>query len=96
MSKTFPQRLRAVAQKGNLRTADLARWFEKPHATVREWVKNGRAPSGGPVDVQHIHNMLDRLELLLIQKRGLPVPRLSPQKRIEHLQDMRHGGGEWR
>lgn len=85
MKAPFNERLRVVQKKGNLRVADLARWFEKPHATVSEWVKNGRQPTAAPGDLEFINNSLGRLEDLIAQKRGFPVPRLSPQQRIAHL-----------
>ena len=74
---------------GNLRIADLARWFDRPHATVSTWVKEGRQPSGGPTDVEHFHALLNLLEQLISKKKGFPVPRLSPARRIEHVSGIR-------
>lgn len=89
MSKPFQRRLQAVLRGGNLRVADLARWFDRPHATVRGWVELGVEPGGGPIDIEHAFALLGLLEALIQKKVGLPVPRLSPQKRIEHLTQIR-------
>jgi hypothetical protein len=89
VSKTFQSRLFICLARGNLRTADLARWFDRSHATVRGWIDDGRKPVGGPGDVDHVHALLDLLETLIRQGRGFPVPRLSPSARIKYLQDIR-------
>lgn len=82
---TFQKRLHNVLQRGNLRTADLARWFDRPHATVSEWIKNGREPTGGPKDVEQIFDRLERLEHLIEHTQKFPLPRLSPSQRIQYL-----------
>jgi len=87
--KEFQKRLKVVLRKGNLRVADLSRWFDRPHATVAGWVKDGHDPGGGPADIEHAQSMLGLLEGLLEKRTGLPVPRLSPQKRIAHLTSLR-------
>lgn len=86
---TFQMRLKACQQDGNLMIADLARWFDRPHATVRSWINDGRAPGGGPVDREHAERLLALLELLIRQRHGFPVPRLTPRARIEHLREIR-------
>lgn len=88
-ARTFQTRLRALQRAGNLTVSDLARWFNRPHATVRTWVENGISPGGGPIDKEHAASLLGLLETLVKQKRGFPIPRLSPQKRIEHLMHIR-------
>ena len=85
----FGERLKAVLRDGNLRVADLARWFDAPHPTVRGWVVDGWDPGGGPLDRAFIYRMLEALELRVAQKRGFPLPRMSPGKRIEHLKTIR-------
>ena len=85
MKAPFSERLRVVQKRGNLRVADLARWFEKPHATVSEWAKNGRQPTAAPGDLAFIEESLTKLENLVAQKRGFPVPRMSPSQRIAHM-----------
>lgn len=85
----FGTRLRKVSAAGNLTIADLARWLDRPHATVSVWYKNGREPRGGPQDKEHAHAMLGVLEALVKQRKGFPVPRMSPVKRIEYLRGVR-------
>lgn len=86
---TFQQRLKKVMAGGNLRVADLARWFERPHATVRSWVNDGYQPAGGPMDRDNILRQLSALELLVAKKYRFPVPRLSPKERIEYMGTIR-------
>ena len=86
--KTFQQRLIAARAAGNLKTSDLARWFDRPYPTLRGWL-NGMEPGGGPIDAAHAKAMLSLLEALIKKKAGLPVPRLSPKARIEHLAHIR-------
>jgi hypothetical protein len=87
--KTFQQRLRACERGGNLTVADLARWFDRPYPTVRSWMTDGIEPGGGPIDKEHAESMLALLETLIKQKRGFPVPRMSPHARIAHLEYVR-------
>ena len=91
---TFQARLRHIMQVGNLRVADLARWFGRPHATVRGWVEQGIEPGGGPLDIKHIHALLDLLEAAAKPKRNgpklLPVPiGYGPKDRKTYLSDLR-------
>ncbi len=86
--KSFQKRLKACQRDGNLRLSDLARWFDRPYQTVRSWL-GGSEPGGGPMDIQHAKALLGLLEELIRKKRGFPIPRLSPQKRIEHLASIR-------
>ena len=86
---SFQNRLVAAQRGGNLTVADLARWFDRPHATVRTWVQDGIEPGGGPIDIKHTQELLGLLEALIKRKKGFPVPRLSPQKRIAHIRQIR-------
>lgn len=86
---TFGKRLKAVLRNGNLRVADLARWFDAPHPTVHGWLVDGWNPGGGPMDRAYIHRMLGVLESRIKQKRGFPLPRMSPGQRIARLAEMR-------
>lgn len=91
MSLTFSERLQSVLRRGNLRVADAARLFARPHPTVNGWIKRKLNPSGGPKDVDDAYDMLGRLEGFL-QRRGklLPVPTgLSPTDRIRHVRRLR-------
>ncbi len=88
---TFQKRLIAVMRDGNLRVADLARWFERPHSTVRSWVQDGYEPSGGPIDRNMVFIQLGFLEKEVRRSKLFPVPRLSPTKRIAYLNEIRQG-----
>lgn len=84
MTRTFAQRLKACQRGGNLTVADLARWFERSYQTVRSWC-GGCEPSGGPIDKQHVADLLKLLEGKIKRKEGFPLPRLSPKERVKHL-----------
>ena len=87
---TFSQRLQVVLKKGNLRVADLARLFNRPHPTVNGWVKRGLNPGGGPADVDRAYETLTKLESYLQRSRLLPVPvGLSPVMRIMRVKKLR-------
>lgn len=59
---TFQARLKKVMREGNLRVADLARWFDRRHSTIRGWVIDGRTPAGTIIDVKEIIDLTARLE----------------------------------
>lgn len=86
---TIQRRLQTCMRRGNLRVSDLARWFERPHPTVRGWVLKGTRPNGGPHDIEHVAQLLALLETLIQKKRGFPLPRLSPRERKKHISDIR-------
>lgn len=86
---TFQQRLKKVMAGGNLRVADLARWFERPHSTVTSWVNDGYEPAGGPLDRDTVLLLLVKLERLVAGKKVFPVPRLGPRARIEYVGTIR-------
>jgi hypothetical protein len=86
---TFQARLRKCMDRGNLTVADLARWFDRPHPTMRSWVENGVEPAGGPLDAAMAQATLDKLEKMIAKNSKFPVPRLSPQKRIAYLKELR-------
>lgn len=81
-------RLKAIMRDGNLTIADLARWFKRPHPTVRGWVHGG-AVGGAALDKSEVFVMLERLENMLRKRKGLPIPRLSPASRIAYLEELR-------
>lgn len=90
MAMTFAERLRIVLKKGNLRVADAARIFDRPHPTVNGWVKRGLNPGGGPTDVDNSYIMLGKLESFLQRSKLLPVPpKLSPPQRIRYVKKLR-------
>jgi hypothetical protein len=43
----LPQRFKLCVSRGSLTLADLARWFERPHTTVRTWYVLNRIPNEG-------------------------------------------------
>ena len=86
---SFAHRLQAIMRDGNLTGADLARWFDRPDPTVRGWIKGSHVLGGAQLDVAYVEAQLNKLERLLKKKRGLPVPRMTPTKRIEHLQALK-------
>ena len=86
---SFALRLQALMRDGNLTGADLARWFDRPDATVRGWISGNHDVGGAPLDAAYIEAWLVKLEKLVKKKRRLPVPRMSPSKRIEYLQQLK-------
>ena len=86
----FSARLSACLEQGNLTVADLSRWFDRPHPTVRGWITNGFSPRGGPHDVEHTHTLLKALEILINKRRGLPLKRgISRAARITQIEGLR-------
>ena len=55
---TLQKRLKAIMRRRNMRVADLARWFDRPYTTVREWVLYGREPG----EDKHIAKRMAALE----------------------------------
>lgn len=86
---TVQSRLKWCMKHGNLRRSDLARWFIRPDSTMRGWVVDGKVPSGTEADVAYVSQWLWLLESKIKQKRGFPVPRMSPSERIKHLATVR-------
>lgn len=83
-------RLQDVLKKGNLRVADLARLFARPHPTVNGWVKRGLNPGGGALDVDDAYIMLEKLESYVQRSKMLPVPLgMPPDKRIRYVNKLR-------
>jgi hypothetical protein len=86
--RTFTERLVRCAKFGDLTPSDLARWFDRPRATVNTWL-NGRTPSGPSGRVAE-HD-LDLLEVMVRNKIGFPVPAtLSWRDRINHVRGQRN------
>jgi transposase-like protein len=78
----FQQRLRRCVERGNLTVSDLARWFDRPYATVRSWLAAGREPSGGPVTVRRAQSRLEALEQAV---RDRSLRDLSMRQRAQQL-----------
>ncbi len=88
---SFTDRLQGIMRDANLTGADLARWFDRHDTTVRGWISGAHDLSGPSLDVAFVLARLDKLEKLLKQKQGLPVPRMAPSRRIEHLRKLKGG-----
>jgi hypothetical protein len=87
-------RLQAVMRGGNLTLSDLSRWFERPYPTVRQWSLGNNQPRLAPLDdATDVENRLVALEKLIKANRKFPVPRLSPSKRIDYMDEIRRGAG---
>lgn len=59
---TFQGRLKRCMRRNDMRVADIARWFDRPYTTVREWVLHGRDPVGPAENVRHLERRLVLLE----------------------------------
>jgi hypothetical protein len=91
MKDSFASRLQSIMQAGNLTGADLARWFDRPDPTVRGWISGDHDLGGAQLDVAYVEAQLTKLEGLLKKDRGLPVPRLTPSKRIAYMRKLKNG-----
>lgn len=87
--KTFQQRLKACQRGGNLTVADLARWFDRPYATMRTWVQSGINPGGGPLDRENATELLVVLEQQIKRGKHFPLKRMPPKDRARHLAGVR-------
>lgn len=86
-SNGFQKRLLGAQRKANFTVADLARWFGRPHPTVRCWTQ-GTRPAGGPLDADRVEKGLARLEALA--KNGkLPLAWMRPKEKIKQLRLLR-------
>ena len=85
---TFNERLERVRTTGQLTTADLSIWFERPYSTVHAWLARGYEPWGAHADeATRLLKLLERA----IARRKFPMPyQLSPLERREHVQQVRH------
>lgn len=59
---TLQKRLNRLMKRRGWRVADLARALDRPYMTVREWVLNGRTPTGPYCDQKWIERAVTRLE----------------------------------
>lgn len=85
----FQERLRRCLDQGNLRIADLARWLERPNATVSTWVNKGRLPSGPAMEMAWLEARLKTLEKRIKTRDGFPVPRMSLSDRVAYIAKQR-------
>jgi hypothetical protein len=61
---TFQQRIKTCMRRHvpRLRVADIARWFNVPYTTAREWILFGRQPRGTERDRTMRERRLQALE----------------------------------
>lgn len=85
MKKT-KDRLAAVMRDGNLRVSDLARWFGRPHATVRLWCTGNSDVGGTIMDKAFVLERLHLLERIVRKRHPLIPPGLKPKERIVELE----------
>lgn len=67
------KRLQRVMSEGNLTISDLARWFNRPFATVRGWTR-GHGMNGPVGDQARVIECLRAIERRIKLRAGLPVP----------------------
>ena len=84
----FPARLVRVAKVTDMTCSDLARWFERPRATVDTWLK-GRVPWGP--QARRAEKRLAMLELSIKKRKAYwPVPAdMSWLEREKYVRGMR-------
>lgn len=58
-------------ERGNLRVADVARWFGRRHSTARGWVVDGREPAGTPADIRNLFKRLGELNAEIATHRSM-------------------------
>jgi hypothetical protein len=90
---TIQRRLQTCMKRGNLRVADLARWFGRPHPTVRGWTLLGIRPGGGPHDIERVHKLLEAMEFLIKRRKGFPLPQMTPRERKLYILGLKKGYG---
>lgn len=85
---SFQNRLAWCMERGDLTISDLARWFDRPRATVNTWVL-GRVPYGPSGRVAE-HD-LSLLTIRIQSKIGFPVPStLLMKKRALYIRGQRN------
>ncbi len=73
---SFQAQLLKVMDRGNLRVADVARWFSRRHSTVRGWVVDGREPAGTAADMRALFSRLNALQELVQLSRSVTASEL--------------------
>jgi hypothetical protein len=87
MSRSLEQRLRYCRVQGNMTVSDIARWLDRPRATVETWFR-GRVPATYYAD--EVDQKLSFLEAALA--RGFRVPGgLGWSDRIKVVVEQRDG-----
>lgn len=84
---SFEKRLEDCMRRGDMTISDLARWFDRPRATINTWV-TGRTPYGPSSRLAEERLWL--LEYCIRNKRGFPVPaNLSWTNRANYIRGQR-------
>ncbi len=83
----FQRRLARIQKAANMTVADLARWYRRPHATVRCWTQ-GTVPGGGPRDREDVAAATTRIETL-VERKVLPLPYLPRAERLRKMEYLR-------
>jgi hypothetical protein len=89
MTQRFAPRLSVCMRRGDLRTADLSRWFDRPYATVRQWIVEEREPSGSPGQIKELYDALSLLEQAISNKKFPMATVLKPMARIAYVRAVR-------
>lgn len=85
--KPFQKRLLSIQKRANLTVADLARWYGRPHATVRCWTQ-GTVPSGPPRDREDVIRLTDDIAYL-VNTKVLPLPWMGRDGRRKKMEQLR-------
>jgi hypothetical protein len=83
----FSKALAQCMKRGDMTVSDLARWFDRPRATINTWV-NGRTPYGPSGRLAF--RLLELLQSSIRNKQGFPIPEtLSWSKRADYIRGIR-------
>lgn len=88
MARTFTERLERCVKATDMTVSDLARWFDRPRATVNTWL-NGRTPFGPPARIAEKRLVLLEFSVKT-RAKFYPVPaHLSWLEREKYVRGMR-------
>lgn len=80
----FTADLQRAMRLGGMTVSDLARWFGRDRATVREWVLRHRLPTGARE--REARHKATQLRMAVVDRRGFPIPlALSPPNRAAYV-----------
>lgn len=88
MAQTFTARLMVCMKRTEMTVSDLARWFDRPRATVNTWLC-GRTPFGpaAPLALKKLAQLEFSLQA---RPKHYPIPaELSWTKREQYVRGMR-------
>src|SRR6267142_1697938 len=88
---SFVKRLLALQRQGNLSTADLQHWFDRPYSTVRSWVVDKRDPRYGGQDAEYSLRLLQHCITQFDDLRGV-----SSHERPARIRAIREAAGSSR